>query len=130
MSAIVLLGPQRLKPTAATIVEELGIEGPIAAITAGWEERESEDDELAEHFGGRTVNLKLHERAETAGQQLRQSKIHRRRAEVLVAELARIVVNALYVGSFGFFPFPPVFVPSSLVMQHAGKIVPGSLRLV
>lgn len=62
-SRVVLLGPQRLQPTLAGVVESLGIRGRIAAITAGWEERESEDQELSAHLGGRTVNLVLHARA-------------------------------------------------------------------
>lgn len=33
-------------------------------ITAGWQERESEDEELVAHLGGNTVNLRLHERGE------------------------------------------------------------------
>jgi hypothetical protein len=62
--AVVLLGAQRFNPTLAEAVAELGVEGRIAAITAGWQEREEEDDELREHLGGRTVNLRLHARAE------------------------------------------------------------------
>jgi hypothetical protein len=62
--AVVLLGAQRFDPTLAQAVEELGVEGKIAAITAGWQEREEEDDDLQEHLGGRTVNLRLHARAE------------------------------------------------------------------
>jgi hypothetical protein len=62
--AVVLLGAQRYDPTLARAVEELGIKGKIACITAGWQEREEEDDELREHLGGRTVNLRLHARAE------------------------------------------------------------------
>jgi hypothetical protein len=42
------------------------VSGRIAAVTAGWKEREQEDDELAEHLGGRTVNLELNRRAEEA----------------------------------------------------------------
>jgi hypothetical protein len=45
-------------------VAELGVTGRIATITAGWQERELEDDDLAEHLDGRTVNLRLHERGE------------------------------------------------------------------
>jgi hypothetical protein len=63
-STIVLLGPQRLSPTLNRAVESLGLEGPIAAVTAGWEEREGEDGELREHLGGRTINLALHARRE------------------------------------------------------------------
>jgi hypothetical protein len=42
----------------------LGVEGPIATVTAGWQEREDEDRELDQHLGGRTVNLRLYRRAE------------------------------------------------------------------
>jgi hypothetical protein len=38
-------------------MDELGIDGPVAAITAGWQDREMEDGELREHLGNRTVNL-------------------------------------------------------------------------
>lgn len=62
--AVVLLGAQRFDPTLGDAVAELGIEGRIAAITAGWQEREEEDGDLREHLGGRTVNLRLHARAE------------------------------------------------------------------
>lgn len=62
--AIVLLGAQRYEPTLGEAVAEHGIQGRIATITAGWQEREAEDDDLEEHLGKRTVNLRLHARAE------------------------------------------------------------------
>jgi hypothetical protein len=62
--AVVLLGAQRFDPTLGQAVAELGVTGRIAAITAGWQEREEEDDDLREHLGGRTVNLRVHARAE------------------------------------------------------------------
>lgn len=61
---LILLGPQRLQPTLDRAIESLGVMGRIAAVTAGWEERESEDQELREHLGGRTLNLAAHARAE------------------------------------------------------------------
>lgn len=61
---VVLLGPQRLQRTLSQAVDSLGVRGTIAAVTAGWEEREAEDHEMREHLGGRTVNLRLWERAE------------------------------------------------------------------
>ncbi len=64
MGVIILLGPQRLRPILDRVVADQGIDGRIAAITAGWQEREAEDDELAEHLSGRTVNLCLYQRAE------------------------------------------------------------------
>ncbi|MEO0652054.1 MAG: hypothetical protein AAFZ65_15380 [Planctomycetota bacterium] len=61
---VVLLGPQRERETLREVVDELGLEGPLATVTAGWEEREAEDAELAAHLGGRTRNLGLYPRAE------------------------------------------------------------------
>jgi hypothetical protein len=62
---LVLLGPQRERRTVAAAVEGLGVEGPVAIVTAGWEERESEDAELREHLGPRqVVTLGLWPRAE------------------------------------------------------------------
>jgi hypothetical protein len=63
-SRVVVLGPQRLQPTLADAVASLGIKGRLGAVTAGWEERESEDQELAAHLHGRTTNLALYERAD------------------------------------------------------------------
>lgn len=53
-----LLGPQR-RPGLDKVVAGLQLEGPFATITAGWQERELADDELAEHLGGRATNLAL-----------------------------------------------------------------------
>ncbi|MFK7989717.1 MAG: hypothetical protein AB8I08_27105 [Sandaracinaceae bacterium] len=61
---VVLLGPQRFDPSVADAAAAAGIEGRIALVTAGWQEREPEDDELSEHLGGQTVNLRLHHRAD------------------------------------------------------------------
>ncbi len=62
--SVVLLGPQRLAPTLNLAIESLAVRGRIAAVTAGWEERELEDQELSEHLGGRVVNLRVWERCE------------------------------------------------------------------
>jgi peptidase E len=63
---IVLLGPQR-RPTLDGVVRSLfpgpGPAGPVATITAGWQEREPDDAELSAHLGGgRAVNLGLYRR--------------------------------------------------------------------
>jgi hypothetical protein len=58
---VTLLGPQR-RPTLDTVVRSLHIEGPIVTITAGWQERESVDNELNERLEGRGVNLALYAR--------------------------------------------------------------------
>ncbi|MCH9687186.1 MAG: Type 1 glutamine amidotransferase-like domain-containing protein [Deltaproteobacteria bacterium] len=64
MTLGVLLGPQRHAPTLHRELARWGIPGPLAVITAGWQEREAEDDELVEHVGHRCVNLELHARSE------------------------------------------------------------------
>jgi hypothetical protein len=61
---IVLLGPQRDRQTVATAVADLGVSGPLAIVTAGWEEREAEDAELREHLGRPVTALGLWPRAE------------------------------------------------------------------
>jgi hypothetical protein len=58
----ILLGPQRFTTTVGTTVRSLELGGRIAMINAGWEERESDDDELNGHLDGRGVNLRLHHR--------------------------------------------------------------------
>jgi hypothetical protein len=58
---VTVLGPQR-RPTLDKVVEALGVDGPIATVTAGWQEREPDDGELAGLLGGRAVNLGLHGR--------------------------------------------------------------------
>jgi len=83
-SAVVLLGAQRFEPTLGAAVAELGVNGRIAIITAGWQERENEDDELTAHLGRRTVNLRLHARGEelfAADPELRAA--HRERQDAL-----------------------------------------------
>ena len=61
----ILLGPQRLEPTVRPALEHLtDSPGRIAIVTAGWEERESEDEELVRHLDGDVINLRLQERAE------------------------------------------------------------------
>lgn len=63
-SLVVLLGAQRFDPTLRQVVDAQGVRGRTALITAGWQERELEDEELSAHLGGDTVNLRLHARAD------------------------------------------------------------------
>jgi hypothetical protein len=58
---VTLLGPQR-RPTLDTVAASLYPEGPIATITAGWQEREPDDAELSKLLGSRDVNLRLYRR--------------------------------------------------------------------
>jgi hypothetical protein len=48
--------------TAGTTLRALEVEGPVATITAGWEEREDQDEELGQVLDGRGRNLRLYHR--------------------------------------------------------------------
>jgi len=61
VSDVLLLGPQR-RPTLGEAMRDLGIDGPIATVNAGWQEREPDDQELDELLGERSVNLRLYAR--------------------------------------------------------------------
>ena len=56
-----VLGPQR-RPTLGPVVGALDLAAPVATVTAGWEEREPDDNELDALLGGRSRNLGLHAR--------------------------------------------------------------------
>jgi len=61
---IVLLGPQGVQRTLGSVVDEAGVTGDVAAITAGWEEREEEMDRLVAHLDRRVIGLHLYARGE------------------------------------------------------------------
>lgn len=66
LSRAIVLGPQRREPILGAAIDELvaSREEPAALVTAGWEEREDEDQELREHVGRPVVNLRLWARVE------------------------------------------------------------------
>ena len=60
--SITLLGPQHTEPSVARVLRELGVQGPVALITAGWQERE-DDPTSVPALGVTAINLGLHARA-------------------------------------------------------------------
>jgi hypothetical protein len=56
--SITLLGPQR-RPTLDRVLPSLGVDGRVAIVNAGWQERESDDVEIAALAGAQAVNLRL-----------------------------------------------------------------------
>lgn len=67
LSQAILLGPQRHVPIVRPAVESLLPDptgGPLAVVTAGWEEREAEDQELREHVQRPVTNLAIWARVE------------------------------------------------------------------
>lgn len=84
MSAITLFGPQFREPNLGPVLKELDLTGPLVSITAGWQEREGEIDELATHVGrdvtdlalyGRTESLFAHDRALFIEYRARQDRL-------------------------------------------------------
>lgn len=86
MRTVTLLGPQRLRPTVVAEVDHHGIDGTVAVVTAGWQEREDEVGELGEHLGRPLVNLRLYRRLDEVFAADRELFIaHRERQERLRA---------------------------------------------
>ncbi len=60
-----LLGPQRPVTNLGQAVTDAGIsEGPIAVVSAGWQEAEGDIDDVRELVPGSLIDLKLYHRAE------------------------------------------------------------------
>ena len=59
---VILLGPQRFRPSVRNTVRSLDVKGAVATVTAGWREREADDSELDELLDGRSLNLGLYAR--------------------------------------------------------------------
>ncbi len=87
MSSITLLGPQFREPNLHFALRELGIEGRLVAVTAGWQEREGENDELASHVGLPVTDLALYARTEQAFARDRELQVAHRRRQARLGEM-------------------------------------------
>jgi hypothetical protein len=127
-ATIAVLGPQRRQRTLNQALAALGLDGSarIATVTAGWEEREDEDQELHEHLWQRSVNLRLYERSEQALRQDHELRAGIRwRTERLreVQELYRIrVAHALEAARELFRREPRRNAADLLAQERAGAI--------
>lgn len=65
-SPVILLGPQRHVRIVRPAVDELAgrDRAPVALVSAGWEEREAEDQEFRDHIGRPVLNLEVWARVE------------------------------------------------------------------
>lgn len=61
---VVLLGPQREDPDVGRVVAALGAPGPVALVTAGWQEWEEDDAHVRDTLGPGAFNLRLWGRAD------------------------------------------------------------------
>jgi hypothetical protein len=92
---VVLLGPQRFSRRVADVLTDLGRDGRVAVVTAGWGEREEEDDELRELVGGRTVNLGLYGRWRDVVERDREFALADRRRRDRLEELQSLYLARL-----------------------------------
>jgi len=63
-SRVLLLGPQRPDPILARTLDEIGADGPVAMITAGWQEWEGDLSRVETSLRDRVRDLELYGRAE------------------------------------------------------------------
>ena len=81
---LTLLGPQRLEPNLRTAFDRHAVGDRVAVISAGWQEREGELDELSEHLERSTTDLELHRRLEEVFAEDRELfSLHRERQDRL-----------------------------------------------
>ncbi len=90
MSSITLLGPQTQDPILADVLRELHLSGPFAVVTAGWQEREGEIDELRAHVGTEVRDLQLYARAERVLAEDSELRSLSRRRQARLAEMQEI----------------------------------------
>jgi len=64
MPDVVFLGPQFQEPILSQALRRLGVDGPLVSISAGWQEREGEIDELSSHVKLPVTDLALYARTE------------------------------------------------------------------
>jgi hypothetical protein len=100
---IILLGPQR-RPTVDAAVRLLATlreptdrpaDGPVATVSAGWQEREADDGELSRVLGGRDVNLRLYQRWLDVQERDPEYVAGERRLSAALAEMADLYLLRL-----------------------------------
>jgi len=65
-----VLGPQRPRPNVPACLDELGGEGTVLVITAGWRTEETDDEALKRHLGPDVVVLPLYSWFEVVDKEL------------------------------------------------------------
>jgi hypothetical protein len=91
---VTILGPQR-RPSVQHVIQELPPKAEIAACTAGWQERESDDDELRDLLDRPTVNLRLHARWLDVQERDREFAHAEREHEAALSELRQLYLVQL-----------------------------------
>jgi hypothetical protein len=87
MSAVTLLGPQYHEPNLVEALRHLSLPPPYAVVSAGWQEREGEIDELQSHVGGDAVDLRVYARTEEAFASDRELRVLHRQKQGRLQEM-------------------------------------------
>lgn len=128
MPPLCLLGPQRTDPNLPAVLERLGVDGPIVAITAGWRHDEGELDALTDAVGP-VVHLPLYrwfDKTPTKAPEIAAMYRERQQRIQRFKELYRLRVHAA-LGSvrqlLGLLPTDPELV--ALQIDRATEVVRG-----
>jgi hypothetical protein len=90
MAFQLLLGPQLPVPNLGSALESLGLNGPLAVITAGWRDSEGEIQELQAATGLPLEDLMLYHRAEEVFAREPGLRALQRERQDRLAELQRL----------------------------------------
>lgn len=92
---VVMLGPQAPEPTLGEVAHDLGLEGPVAIITAGWQEWESDLAGLRSQLGDRLVPLLLYQRAEEVWEDDHELRDAHRKMQSDLRQIRRLYARQL-----------------------------------
>lgn len=93
---ISVLGPQYRQPNLGPALRARGLDGPIVAITAGWQEREGELEDLREHVGQPVEDLGLYRLAEQVFEADPELAGAHRERQVLLQEMRELYLLRLH----------------------------------
>jgi peptidase E len=90
MRSVTLLGPQVREPNVGAVLAELGVRPPFVSVSAGWQEREGEIDELRAHLGGDVRDLRVYARTEDVYSADRALRLAHRQRQSLLQEMQEL----------------------------------------
>lgn len=90
MSTVTLLGPQFRDPNLQEVLRILGLSGPFVSISAGWQEREGEIDELRSHVGAEVQDLLLYGVTEEVFAADRELRVAHRQRQAQLQEMQEL----------------------------------------
>ena len=122
-----ILGPQFQAPNLRECLASLAIDGPLVTVSAGWQEREGEIEELRAHVAMPVTDLGLYARAEevaAADPRLAEAARERQARLQELQELYRVRLGAL-MGAFAELNRVP---GTSAALRRARRAALGDVR--